>query len=770
MSAAPPALGPLAPLGNHRQFIPVKLVLMSDGRTEKYPIDYRTGAVTIKGSGGAHDPAIWLDYATAAVIAEGLGLAHGQRYGVGFVLTAGDPFACVDIDHALQPDASWPQWVLDLCAALPGSVCELSQSGRGLHLWLRSSAMPEHAKRSSVQPGLECYSSKRFVLLGSGAVGRMADDCAGIRDVIARYFPPTAATSGIALPDDGPRVDWCGPPEDDELIRRMLSARHSAAGAFGGRATPTQLWTADAGALAHFFPHASEPFNASDADAALFQHLAYWCGCDAARMERIARRSALVRDKWDRDDYMEVTIAKACKQQGKVLRDPPTLESAIAQIQAANGADARAMWLELAVPMSAADTDAFLHVVEAAASLGRQALNATLREGRAALKREQRAQAIAERTRERTLIEWKPEDCMAQALTVESLIVASATPGDYVNFAGTLSQVVLKPLPFTHLIDKADAAPPAVPQIAQLDKVSMIGHAERVVAFYQIQATGAPKLIAVPDRLLDVLLDKREHAAPTVSGLVTHPVVLRDGTILATDGLHAGTGLFLSGAGVVAARPYAQHEAHAALQRLRSTFLDGFEFATQLDADVALAGLFTGVQRRLLDSAPGLAVLAATQSSGKTTLPRRIHLMLTGHDMPASTFALGDESEIRKALLALLLRNPAMVCFDNVQDGFTFASGTLAAAMTSASIEQRILGGNRDANPATNVLFTMTGNNLSLGNDEVTRWMVSRLAPATSRPQERTFRNPDVVAHAHAIRAQVLADTVGIVAGSSARQ
>ncbi|MFR4804189.1 MAG: hypothetical protein ACLT98_13270 [Eggerthellaceae bacterium] len=37
----------------------------------------------------------------------------------------------------------------------------------------------------------------------------------------------------------------------------------------------------------------------SAADMALCSHLAFWCGRDAGRMDRIFRRSGLMRDKWD---------------------------------------------------------------------------------------------------------------------------------------------------------------------------------------------------------------------------------------------------------------------------------------------------------------------------------------------------------------------------------------------------------------------------------------------------------------------------------------
>ena len=52
------------------------------------------------------------------------------------------------------------------------------------------------------------------------------------------------------------------------------------------------------------------------------QHLAFWTGKDAARIERLMRRSALVREKWDRDDYLGPrTIMGAISRQVQVLQD-----------------------------------------------------------------------------------------------------------------------------------------------------------------------------------------------------------------------------------------------------------------------------------------------------------------------------------------------------------------------------------------------------------------------------------------------------------------
>jgi hypothetical protein len=56
---------------------------------------------------------------------------------------------------------------------------------------------------------------------------------------------------------------------------------------------------------------------------ALAQHLAFWTGCDAPRIERLMRKSRMARPKWDmhRTYLRELTITNACAQQGDVCKD-----------------------------------------------------------------------------------------------------------------------------------------------------------------------------------------------------------------------------------------------------------------------------------------------------------------------------------------------------------------------------------------------------------------------------------------------------------------
>ena len=49
----------------------------------------------------------------------------------------------------------------------------------------------------------------------------------------------------------------------------------------------------------------------SEADLSLCTILAFWCGGDTEQMDRLFRKSKLMRDKWDREDYRTATLENA---------------------------------------------------------------------------------------------------------------------------------------------------------------------------------------------------------------------------------------------------------------------------------------------------------------------------------------------------------------------------------------------------------------------------------------------------------------------------
>lgn len=306
-----------AAMSRHRQFILYRVEPVADrpGKTNKLPIDWRSGRVC-----SAHDPNVWLSHAEAEQYLP----AWGPGHGVGFVFTEGCGLWFLDIDDCLEP-GGWSALAQQLLGALAGCAVEVSLSGRGLHVF-GSGTLPPHGCKN-VPLHLELYHAERFVALtGTSLMGDAATVPAPevLQWLVGSYFAP-AIDSGVNSDwSTQPVPEWSGPTDDDELIARMLRSPASAAAAFGGGVTVRDLWTANAEALGRKWPSASgDEFDRSSADAALAAHLAYYTGNNHERMRRLMQRSALVRDKWEREGYVADTVQRMANRTTKWLQDRP---------------------------------------------------------------------------------------------------------------------------------------------------------------------------------------------------------------------------------------------------------------------------------------------------------------------------------------------------------------------------------------------------------------------------------------------------------------
>lgn len=305
----------LQALGAYKQFINYILVPSQGrpGKTDKFPCDFRTGRVV-----SAHDPSCWTDAATAIASA----VQWGPSFGVGFVFTTNDPFWFLDIDNCLLPDGSdWSPLAKGLIGAFPGAAVEVSQSGKGLHIF-GTGQPPAHGCKNTPY-GLEFYHADRFVALtGINAVGNAATDCTAILPgLVGQFFPPDASQGNASLWTDTPDPAWVGNKDDEELIKRALRSQSPGA-AFGTKASFADLWTANIDVLAKCYPDTGgRPYDASAADSALAQHLTFWTGKNCERIRRLMFKSALVRDKYEREDYLQRTILACVARQFDVLTD-----------------------------------------------------------------------------------------------------------------------------------------------------------------------------------------------------------------------------------------------------------------------------------------------------------------------------------------------------------------------------------------------------------------------------------------------------------------
>lgn len=97
------------------------------------------------------NPATWSSYADASAA-----MAGGGFDGLGFVLTASDPFTCIDLD-ATDDTSILARQAQVYNELFPTAYVEFSPSGRGAHLWVRGTVDTRKGDK------IEVYSAARYM-------------------------------------------------------------------------------------------------------------------------------------------------------------------------------------------------------------------------------------------------------------------------------------------------------------------------------------------------------------------------------------------------------------------------------------------------------------------------------------------------------------------------------------------------------------------------------------------------------------------------------
>jgi putative DNA primase/helicase len=301
-----PALAQLfTELADRRLFVVYKLIPRADGRTDKVPVDPLSGqpvdAHNVTSRMPPHEAQIWWQL--------------GSGDGVGIVITEDSGLWFLDLDKCREGDG-WAAYPVDFFRRFPGAYVECSASGQGLHaLGSYSGPRPHHGTRNK-EYRAELYTGSRFcALTGAGASGSiLTDHTATLAEFAAQFFPAREAHDNTEW-TDGPCSGSRPIADDATLIERAMHSR-SAQTIWGGKASFADLWTGNADVLGRCFPSSRhDAFDRSAADQALANKLAFFTGNDCERMLRLMRQSALLRTKWERQDYVRGTILRACADQ-----------------------------------------------------------------------------------------------------------------------------------------------------------------------------------------------------------------------------------------------------------------------------------------------------------------------------------------------------------------------------------------------------------------------------------------------------------------------
>ncbi|MCH7989369.1 MAG: hypothetical protein IID46_09515 [Planctomycetes bacterium] len=265
---------------------------------KKPPFDPRTGWLA-----NHPDPTTWGTFADA------LGAYQSGGYdGIGFVFSTVDPYFGTDLDNCRDPaTGTIKSWALDIIQSLD-SYTEVSPSGTGVKILARGKLPPGRRVKKISGGKTEVYDTARyFTVTGQVVAGLptiLSDRQAEIDSLHRRLFSqtkqnvPQGSTPAVALTSESSLI------LDDQIIS-LLTAKPKYRRLWQGRYS---LWTGKKRKYA----------SQSEADAALVSRLARLTP-DAVQIDRLFRRSGLVRAKWNEvhysngDTYGQALIATALR-------------------------------------------------------------------------------------------------------------------------------------------------------------------------------------------------------------------------------------------------------------------------------------------------------------------------------------------------------------------------------------------------------------------------------------------------------------------------
>ena len=303
-----------------------------NGEETKIPMNALSG-----GYASTSDPATWTSFRLALS-----GCVKYNLTGLGFMLgedvRTGVTYFGVDLDNHVDkttgqkpyPTAKeFEEFAYIFINAL-NSYTEYSHSGEGVHIICKGKLPGKRNKRK----GVEMYDYRRFFTMTGKVINNVpiADRTEEVKPLWEKYLnvdpepipgavsynaarpksvtAKVSATGGVSFEEvEEVVVQTPSHLSDYELIERIRNSQQGN--------DFMSLYNGDMSAYGN---------DHSAADMAMCKILAFWTGCDADQMDRIFRKSALMREKWERGwgngTYGSHTIESAIKTQRDVYTPP----------------------------------------------------------------------------------------------------------------------------------------------------------------------------------------------------------------------------------------------------------------------------------------------------------------------------------------------------------------------------------------------------------------------------------------------------------------
>ncbi|PHG70364.1 phage/plasmid primase, P4 family [Bacillus toyonensis] len=251
----------------------------------------------------ANNRRTWSTFATAVKF-----YLEGDYDGIGFVFSRQDNYVGIDLDTCCV-DGKLNTFATEIIDTLD-SYTEFSPSGKGIHIIIKGS-LPQSVLgtgRKNTKHGLEIYSYGRFFTFtgnreNSNDVYDRTDELA---EVFEQYFDDSDIQGRVNLAEfekDEIKIS------NEALWEKMFRSKNG-----------DEIRSLYNGNLINN--------DHSATDLALCNHLAFWTGKSATRMDAMFRETSLMRDKWDvihfrdtNETYGERTIATAIASTSSTILD-----------------------------------------------------------------------------------------------------------------------------------------------------------------------------------------------------------------------------------------------------------------------------------------------------------------------------------------------------------------------------------------------------------------------------------------------------------------
>ncbi len=217
--------------------------------------------------------------------------------GIGFLV--GNDICVIDLDDCFDSSGKLKPVAQNVVEAFRGCYMEHSPSGKGLHIFFKATGYDFDKAKYYVNNrklGVEIYvggATNRFVTVTGNvyADGDIAEKSHELQMILDKYMLRPTPVKQLLDTESQSYLS------DKSVIEKALKSAN--------RERFKALWQGDTSGYA----------SASEADLALCGMLAFWCGRDIGQMDRLFRKSGLMRDKWNRPQsgstYGMITIEKA---------------------------------------------------------------------------------------------------------------------------------------------------------------------------------------------------------------------------------------------------------------------------------------------------------------------------------------------------------------------------------------------------------------------------------------------------------------------------